>query len=83
MLYLVAYDFQCIFSLSSVIQVKGDTTVEDVFGEIDKLLTSSLDKKTEMVATQLAHEQRKAAQIGHAIEAFLFYFFKDMQVTKH
>lgn len=34
-----------------VIQVKGDSTVEDVFGEINKLLASSLDKKTETVAS--------------------------------
>jgi adenylate kinase len=30
--------------------VKGDATKEDVFSEIDKLLSSSLDKKTEIVA---------------------------------
>uniref|UniRef100_A0ACD5ZWB6 Uncharacterized protein n=1 Tax=Avena sativa TaxID=4498 RepID=A0ACD5ZWB6_AVESA len=34
-----------------IVHVKGDTTVEDVFGEIDKLLSSSLTKKTEMVAS--------------------------------
>jgi adenylate kinase len=31
--------------------VKGDATKEDVFSEIDKLLSSSLDKKTEIVAS--------------------------------
>jgi adenylate kinase len=30
--------------------VKGDATVEDVFSKIDELLSSSLDKKTEIVA---------------------------------
>ncbi|KAF7096313.1 hypothetical protein CFC21_098278 [Triticum aestivum] len=34
-----------------IVKVNGNTTVEDVFGEIEKLLTSSLDKKTEMVAS--------------------------------
>ncbi|XP_047080535.1 adenylate kinase, chloroplastic-like [Lolium rigidum] len=34
-----------------IIKVKGDAMVEDVFGEIDKLLTSSREKKSEMVAT--------------------------------
>ncbi|CAM0910681.1 unnamed protein product [Alopecurus aequalis] len=36
---------------SLIVNVKGDTTVEDVFGEIDGLLASSLSKKTEMVAS--------------------------------
>ncbi|XP_062196571.1 adenylate kinase, chloroplastic-like [Phragmites australis] len=34
-----------------IVKVKGDATVEDVFAEIDKLLDSSLDKKTEMLAS--------------------------------
>jgi len=33
-----------------IVKVKGDATKEDVFSEIDKLLSSSLDKKTEIVA---------------------------------
>jgi len=31
--------------------VKGDATKEEVFSEIEKLLSSSLDKKTEIVAS--------------------------------
>jgi hypothetical protein len=31
--------------------VKGDRTVGDVFAEIEKLLASSLNKKTEMVSS--------------------------------
>lgn len=34
-----------------IVEVKGDALVDDVFAEIDKQLTSSLDKKTEMVAS--------------------------------
>ncbi|KAF7109361.1 hypothetical protein CFC21_109638 [Triticum aestivum] len=34
-----------------IVKVNGNTTVEGVFGEIEKLLTSSLDKKTEMVGS--------------------------------
>ncbi|KQJ94808.1 adenylate kinase, chloroplastic [Brachypodium distachyon] len=48
--------YQNIESLESIyedviVKVKGDTTVDDVFAEINKLLTSSFDKKTEMVAS--------------------------------
>jgi hypothetical protein len=34
-----------------VIQVKGDATVDEVFAEIDKLLESSVSKKTEKVSS--------------------------------
>jgi len=34
--------------------VKGDATKEEVFSEIEKLLSSSLDKKTEIVANAWA-----------------------------
>ncbi|KAJ1266852.1 hypothetical protein BS78_07G010900 [Paspalum vaginatum] len=34
-----------------IVKVKGDATVDEVFAEIDKLLGSSLQKKTEMVAS--------------------------------
>uniref|UniRef100_A0A0D9X3N6 adenylate kinase n=1 Tax=Leersia perrieri TaxID=77586 RepID=A0A0D9X3N6_9ORYZ len=34
-----------------IVEVKGDALVDDVFAEIDRQLTSSLDKKTEMVAS--------------------------------
>jgi len=34
--------------------VKGDATKEEVFSEIEKLLSSSLDKKTEIVASAWA-----------------------------
>ncbi|KAL6856944.1 hypothetical protein ACP4OV_018326 [Aristida adscensionis] len=34
-----------------IAEVKGDTTVDDVFAEINKLLDSSLDKKTETVSS--------------------------------
>ncbi|RLM62266.1 adenylate kinase, chloroplastic [Panicum miliaceum] len=34
-----------------LVKVKGDATVEDVFSKIDELLSSSLDKKTEIVAS--------------------------------
>ncbi|CAO2200252.1 unnamed protein product [Urochloa humidicola] len=34
-----------------IVKVKGDATVDDVFSEINKLLSSSLEKKTESVAS--------------------------------
>jgi len=34
-----------------IVKVKGDATKEEVFSEIEKLLSSSLDKKTEIVAS--------------------------------
>ncbi|XP_006659039.1 probable adenylate kinase 2, chloroplastic [Oryza brachyantha] len=34
-----------------IVKVKGDALVDDVFADIDKELTSSLDKKTEVVAS--------------------------------
>ena len=40
--------------MALVIQVKGDAKVDEVFAEIDKLLDSSLAKKTENVASAWA-----------------------------